>query len=657
MQQFARAGVTRVMESDFPVVATPDVPKESAVSSRYSRTGGVRWPVWAALAIAALHFGWLYVHWAPAIMSPDANGYVVQARLLAEEGRTSFSPTSTVQYIGMHWLETGQGVFHSRYPAGLPVLFALAWKIGGLNAALLVNPLLASATVLLVFFLARRMMAPWAALVAAGVMALVPVANQHALDADAHIAATFCLAGGVLALLRFGETLHPRTGLAAGLLLGLIPTIRYPESIAGVTVAAWLLWYIRPRWRMWPALVGAALPIALLCAHNAAAYGAFWRTGYALTNEQTGFGLGYFSSHVIPYLQSLSGPGLALFFGFGVAGVAALTTEPPTRRAGVLFAGIVVPLVLLYMAYYFGAGGGLGAGAGNLRFLLPTFPFLAVGAAWLLASMAARLGAAGRAAALAVVALQFLIGLGASAQMLAQTRASIGAAARVRELVEKQVPAGSVLIVDRTLAESLDAVGRWKIAEENFVFAGGPRGFGGPGFPGGPGGMGPPPMGDPGAGVDGPSPQQANKNRAQQERYSGLRGEERRARVWADVHAWAGGRPLYALIRSPEALENVLPAGADYRSIAETEAPTMFGPAAGPGGPGGPGGGPGAPGGMGGRGPGRGPGQFPAMGGPGAGLAGGGGFGGPGARRGGAVGSMPTKLRLVLVTLAPSPSP
>ena len=108
-----------------------------------------RWPLYVALAITVLHFLWLAWHRAPAIMSPDANGYVVQARLIAEEGRTGFAASSPAQYIGMHWLRTESGVYHSRYPAGLPLLFAAAWKAGGLSAALWINPLLASATVLL----------------------------------------------------------------------------------------------------------------------------------------------------------------------------------------------------------------------------------------------------------------------------------------------------------------------------------------------------------------------------------------------------------------------------------------------------------------------------------------------------------------------------
>ena len=640
----------------------PALSVETSAPARPARVS--RW-LWGALALAAVHFLWLAAHLAPAIMSPDANGYVVQARLIAEEGRTSFSTTSPVQYVGMHWMETSAGLFHSRYPAGLPLIFAAAWKIGGLTAALWVNPLLASATALLVFFLARRFAPDPYAWFAAAVVAAVPITNQHALDADAHVAAAFFLVGGILALLRFGETRQVIVGLVAGVMLGAVPAIRYPEAVVGAAIAGWLLWTVRPVSRAWPAIVGALVPIGVLGVHNTAAYGAFWRTGYSLTNEQTGFGLSYLWSHAIPYLQALSGQGVGLMFAFGVAGLAALAVEARWRREGVLFAGIIVPIVLVYMAYYFGAGGAGGAG-GNLRFLIPTFPFFAVAGVWLLARAAEQLGAAGRAAVVAVAVVQLIVGLGASVPALASAKTSLATAARVRKMAEKEIPAGSLLIVDRQLAESLDAVGRWKLVEESMVAGPGGMGLAGPGglgFPGGPAAPGgrrgafrPMPGGpDTGLAEDDPSPMQRGKNRAQQERYAGLGAEERQARVWADIRKWSGDQPVFWFARTLEAVDSALPEGANSRSIAEVDSPTMIGP----GGGGGPM--PGMPG-MAGRGglPGAAGRGLPGAGGAGRGFMppggmapkGGMGFaagpgGMPGGRRGGS--SAAAKLRLVRI--------
>lgn len=600
----------------------------------------------AAIALVLVHAILLLAHFAPAIMSPDANGYVAQARLIANEGRTSFAVSSPIQYVGMHWLETRDGVFHSRYPAGLPVLMAAAWKIGGLTGALLVNPLLASATVLLVFLLGQRLAGGWYGLAAAVVYAAIPVANQHALDADAHTAATFFLLAGVLALLRFGDTRSIPCGLLAGVLLGIVPTVRYPEAITGLAIAGWLLGRIRPVTRLWPAVLGAALPLGAVLGHNAGAYGAFWRTGYALTNEQTGFGLEYFARHAVSYLQNLGGGGLALFFAFGAAGIAALAADRRWRHEGLLYAGIVMPLLLVYMAYYFGGPGG-NVGVGNLRFLMPTFPFFAVAGAWLLGRIAGHLGFSGRVAVAVVLALQLIVTGVGTLQALGRTKTSITAAARARALAEQHVPAGSVVIVDRLLAESLDAVGTWRLAEENMLAGMGPRGAGGPG----PGFRGPFNRNDAEPDAERPMPMQVGKNRAQQERFAGLDPAERRMRAWEDLAAWAGGRPVYWFARSVESMANALPPGADYESIGEVDAPSMAG-FGGPGGGGPAGGGPAM---MGPARPGR-PG-FPkggfAPGGAG-GREGPAGFGRAGMPPGpaGELNSPTPKLRLVKITLA-----
>jgi len=525
----------------------------------------------AAGALALVHLAWLLAHFAPAIMSADANGYVVQARLIATEGHTWFATESPAQFVGMHWLEASPGVFHSRYPAGLPMLMAAAWKIGGLTGALLINPLLASATVLLVFFLARPLAGHACALIAAAVVAAIPVTNHHALDADAHIAAAFFLVASVLALRRFANAPKIAWGLAAGVCLAIVPTIRYPEAVAVLAAAAWLAWRVRPLWRAWPVVAGAAIPLGVLLAHNRAAYGALWRTGYALTNEQTGFGLGHFLDHAAPYVLSLCAQGPVLYFAFGVAGLAALVIDRRRRPDGVLFAGIVVPLVMVYMAYYWGGpGAGTSAIGGNMRFFIPTFPFFATAGAWLLYRLSQHLGDSGRAAVGVVAALQLLVTGPTSEQVLERSEGTRSSAARARALAETQVPRGSVLILDYPMDESLDAVGRWRIVEESLVAGtGGRDGPSKGGRPPGPGG-GPADVED-----NRPRPRQVGKNRGQLEHYAGLSPSARAQRAWADLAGWAGGRAIYWLTHSPDALENTLPAGAASERVAEVDAPAI----------------------------------------------------------------------------------
>ena len=345
---------------------------------------------------------------------------------------------------------------------------------------------------------------------------------------------------------------------------------------------------------------------------------------------------------MLSYLVGLGGQGLALMFGFGAAGLAGMMAEPRTRSAGVLFTGIVAPLVVLYMAYYFGGGGPMGA-AGNLRFLVPTFPFFAIAGVWVLWQLALRLGRPGRCCVAAVAVLQVVVGAGMSHQMLVQAKGSLGAATSARRLAEAEVPPDAVLIVDRQLAESLDAVGTWKLVDESLVVGG----FGGPGAFGGRGGPGPMMRGDgpndrPTA--DRPSPQQVGKNQLQRERYAGLRPDERRERVWSDIIAWADARPVFWFSRAMATVDNALPEGGSHRRIAEVDAPMMLAPGAMMGGAGG--GGPG-----GGRGPGTRPGGM--RGGPGMGAPGMRGFGprgGPAEDGGdGARG----KLQLLRITVQP----
>lgn len=495
-----------------------------------------RLPRWRRVGIAALvsaHFLMLLAFFAPAICTPDANGYFAQATRIARQGRTGYLPGSPLEYVGMHWLKADSGWYYSRYSPGLPAILAAAMKIAGRTGALLVNPLMASLTVLGLYLLARRWAAaPWA-FVAAAAMALNPIANAHALAADSHTSVAFFLVWGLWALECWRD--GGRAGWAgwaalAGWCLGMVPAIRYPEILLSGAAGLYMLWHAVAHRRGWRGPVAfcaaAGAPLVALAVHNQAAFGAFWKTGYSLTNEQTGFGIQYFLSHALQYLEGLPGSGLGgAAFGIGVAGIAAMCARRETRARGLLLVGLIVPTTLLYMAYYWAPQGRAQA---TMRFLLPTFPVYLLAGAWLLGALArSGLRRAARAIALVAVLLTLAWGLPMSIGALARLEMQSRALDRITRLLERQVPPGSVVVANSWVLQHLDFVGRWKLVEENTLL-----------------GRIPPanrPLGRSRSGdSDRPSPMQHGKLAERSERYGGKWGTELARQVAADIEAWAG---------------------------------------------------------------------------------------------------------------------
>jgi hypothetical protein len=155
-------------------------------------------------------------HYAPAISHPDANGYWAQGTLIAQTGHASFRPESPVQYIGMHWLLTDSGLYASRYPPGLAMGVALISRVFGPEASVLLNPVLA--------------------------VAATPVFNEHALASISHMSVAGLLVWGLYLLVCWSKHGRLPKAFGGGLLLGCIPTIRYPEAVFGLGVAVFLLW-------------------------------------------------------------------------------------------------------------------------------------------------------------------------------------------------------------------------------------------------------------------------------------------------------------------------------------------------------------------------------------------------------------------------------
>lgn len=570
----------------------------AAVLSPISRGGVLRAVGWG-IALAAVLTGYVFLlrnFYAPAIIHPDANGYWAQASLMAKTGHTWLKPESDAAYVGMHWLLLGDNFFISRYPPGFPALIALVYKFWGWEASVLVNPVLAVLTLLGVFVFVQRLASAGWALLAVVALGLNPAFTVHALTQISHMPVAFCIVWGMLALWIWSSTGKIAWAVVAGLLLGCIPGTRYADAVVAPAAALFMLLHLRrfPRFHrhLIAAALGAAIPIVPLLVRNQLLLGAFWRTGYTLTHEQTGFSYEYFKQHAVGYLQMLQGSGLGMMFAFGLAGMVWMLAVPRVRGLSAMLLTAIVPFTVVYMAYYWAMGipnaggmggpGGGGGGAGAMRFLVPIVPLFVIAGAWAMSRMlnAAPLGVK-IAAPLVVLAMQGLM-FGSSLldelRRDAESRRMLVTATRGLEEVAHD---GDVVVGNPALLQHLDFVRKWKLADASlaggrggmmgplgggpggpggFLGGMGPRGgFGGPGGRGGmgPGGMMPFALGPDAQDADQPSPMQPAKQEARAKLYPGAE-RQKQDKFAADIAKWAGDGAVY-LVGSQADIQSLLP--------------------------------------------------------------------------------------------------
>lgn len=428
------------------------------------READAAWLGWRGIfALVLVHFLGLASFFAPAISTPDANGYFAQARLIANEGRTEIVVESPAQYVGDHWMRVAEGRYYGQYPPGLPLLLAVVYRTLGATASLWVIPVMGSLTLLATYLLTREWFGVGWGLLASGLMAVNPFANAHALGADSHTAVSFFLLWGLFALTRWERIRSTGWAVVAGFCLGMIPTIRYAEALFLVPCA----WLVLRNWRrsdgfgsLVAGVLAACVPIACLATRNQAAFGAFWRTGYSVSGEQTGFGLGYFVRSFLPYLFLVATIGGFATSVVGARGMVELCRRPETRERGWFLVGLVVPVTLLYMAYYWGAD------AKSMRFLLPTFYLHAIAAVGFLKLRAEADPVRGRKLVRWLLGATLVWGIPLSLWQLRPLQRDNAQLAAITVALENQVEPGSVVIASSGLLQHLDFVGRWRLAPE-----------------------------------------------------------------------------------------------------------------------------------------------------------------------------------------------
>lgn len=225
----------------------------------------------ALLVVAGLSFALkigLAVYAAGMQPAPDELQYIYGARRIARTGVPS--------YPNPNWDEAHAS---PAYPYFLAACFRL-FPDSGATAARLVQVALSTATVLLVYPIARRAFSRRTALVSAGVVAFYPplVAFSHYLYAETIY--TFLLVALAAALLAAGDRPGAARPFAAGLLGGAAALTR---SVFIAQIPFLLLWFFlaRRRGRSWSRaaialfLAGIAVVVAPWTIRNVARYDAF----------------------------------------------------------------------------------------------------------------------------------------------------------------------------------------------------------------------------------------------------------------------------------------------------------------------------------------------------------------------------------------------
>ena len=425
-----------------------------------------------AVAIISAYGLLLMTFFVPAHQGVDQNGYMTTGRELAQHGRLYFIPHNPYQFIGAMMVQLPDGRVYAKYPPGVGMLAALAWQMGGRDAIYAVDPICMVAGMVAAYFLFSQLVDEFLALI--GVLLLVtnPVILQFSDDANSHGAAFgftvvgFCL---LLIWLRRGGW---RWGMAAGLVLGFCPFMRYTEALWCIPLLLALLiarFKDRRPWRdIWLTAAAYALPIVILMGINWISFGYPWRTGYWYCGEQGGFSWRYFVSgdqtsnyqgNWITALGQFENFGLFLIFPLVVLGLGQLMADK--RRWALLLTAWIVPSAGVYLLYYW-APNRLNT-VGYLRFFIDIMPAMVLCALW---AMRGIFGTHTTMRALAVGALSALAGaycLTRSVPALEQMHATKLDLATAARALRQHVKPGAVIFADAPVCNYLGSTTDYRL--------------------------------------------------------------------------------------------------------------------------------------------------------------------------------------------------
>ena len=340
----------------------------------------------SAIAIAAGFFWFInqYNARGPGDIGVDENAYLVGGKMMAEHGTPAIKPSSPFAYVGPMWILTADGSYHPKYPAGVPLLNAIAIRIGGSPmAAYWVSPICGVVSVLAMFLLVRVFAGSICGVLAALLLATNPSAVHFALVPSSHAPDLAFTMLGMTALFYWWRSGRAVLGVIGGLCIGFTISTRYSDGLllAPLGIAALTTLRFRSR-RSWYA---AAVPVLAWCVpffalliFNRLTMG-HW-TGYDTTNESTGFSAKDFGEKWQYTIHQLDIYGVFFILPLGVLGLSLMVTNTRWWKPGLVLTLWFAPTTLLYMAYYWGLET---PGLMYLRFFVAVFPAAIAAAMWL----------------------------------------------------------------------------------------------------------------------------------------------------------------------------------------------------------------------------------------------------------------------------------
>ncbi len=330
-------------------------------------------------ALLALYGAFLYAYFIPTDDGDDPNGYHVCAKMFQEHGRFYQKPTDQLSFLGTMWVVNDKNEFYPKYPPFYPWLAGLAMRFFGDQAGFYINPICALLAILGIYFLSRSLLPPWAAFLAALSLASNPTFNLYAIRQLSHSSSIcFLIWGYVLFFLALRADV-PRWGrtpllFISGLTIAFTAGIRYTNVIMALPALLCIGFpilkspkKISHELRFFVFCTALAIPYGFLAYYHWQSFGHFLLTGYALTEEQTGFTWSYFLQNIVLYVKGLIRLGLGPLFPFFIFGFICVWRQ--NWRKGAFFTISVVPLSILSSFYYWVPDEG---DHGFLRLLLPT---------------------------------------------------------------------------------------------------------------------------------------------------------------------------------------------------------------------------------------------------------------------------------------------